>query len=605
MNAETMDLMWRFAEKIAPAKYLPEYMRGDTATVFYALATGEDLGLNWTHAMRSTFPSRSGSIGMKGDIILALLQTKGFKVDFAYTDKPVGCTCTITRPEGGTPVSRTFTMDDAQLIETRWRPEEERWERLAENYFYRNFSAEMCQWRSLAKCARVAAADVVGGLYLPEELTEVTEPGSNGNAKSAAAPAETAAEQFVVAEKPEPEQASESGTTVAASNEGEKQEVPPAATETSAAAADAPGNLEIWALMPDSQPSLVVGEPRHSKMATAVDRAITLANERNLTTVVVYTAGGVRKEQSRHRPGETYYEIHAMGDDGKPQFTDEIPATDPKAAGARAVAMATATGRKHLVVRRKPTGERSDFEHCEPPTAKAATPAPADPFDALIAELCGKVGGEAKDARKVLTRYLAAYLGVPARGMPKDRTKLAPPLQQLAAVIDQRLADLKADPEALGTELGGHAKPPLDAFFDKLNWPAALRELAKRVMEGAKQSPEQFIAWAGHPMVGNVAIASLDAVGADIFLRLFLLVKGRAWEVIEFAVSRNIDITNTLTALVGESQKPITEWTAEFATRVLDAIANADPQPRQASLGDAPAPPDDTEWSNGGLPFGD
>ena len=111
-NDETIERMWRFAERIAPAKFLPPELRNDPASLFYAIATGEDLGLKWTHATRSFFPSRDGGLGTKGDIMLSLLLVKKFDVNFTFTDAPIGCTCEIYRPDA-----------DAEEIQMRyfWR----------------------------------------------------------------------------------------------------------------------------------------------------------------------------------------------------------------------------------------------------------------------------------------------------------------------------------------------------------------------------------------------------------------------------------------------------------------------------------------------------
>lgn len=169
MTNEELDLMSRFADKICDAKFIPEQFRGDSASVLYQIATAEELGIGWMHGLRSTFPNREGSLGMKGDIILGLLLSKGFKVDFSFTEDPIGCTCTIIRPEEkDQPLtdlehalwSRTFTMIDAARIEYRWLPEQNRWATLAEHPFYKNYSSDMCQWRALTRCARVRAANI-------------------------------------------------------------------------------------------------------------------------------------------------------------------------------------------------------------------------------------------------------------------------------------------------------------------------------------------------------------------------------------------------------------------------------------------------------------
>src|SRR6185295_4131053 len=111
------DAMWAFAEKIAPSKFIKPAIRGDVPTVFHMLCIGEELGLKWTHAARGIYLGDSGGTGMKGDVILALLLSRGFKVKFDILSDPIGCACTITRPEQGSePTIRIFTMKDAGAI---------------------------------------------------------------------------------------------------------------------------------------------------------------------------------------------------------------------------------------------------------------------------------------------------------------------------------------------------------------------------------------------------------------------------------------------------------------------------------------------------------
>lgn len=218
-SGDVIERMWDFANKIAGAKFLPPEIRGDVSSVFYLLATANDMNMPWTFLARTSFPGEDGGLGIKGEVVLSALLQRGFKVDFAYTDEPIGCTCTITRPDGQSG-SRTFTMDDAARIETRWLPAEERWEKLSENYFYRNFSKEMCTWRSLTMCARVVAPDVISGAYLPDELARsVRDLQGNGNSK----PAEPTNE-FVVAEKPEAPTAPEATSEEAVEAEAEAAE---------------------------------------------------------------------------------------------------------------------------------------------------------------------------------------------------------------------------------------------------------------------------------------------------------------------------------------------------------------------------------------------
>lgn len=174
--------MWEFAEKICKAKFLSRVTQGDPASTFFLIATAQDLGLRWTHGLRSMYLAADGKVGMQGDVMLALLLGRGFKVSFEGSDKTKGC-CTIERPEPAkqeqntnpTTLTWTFTMDDAKAIR-RWDNDAKAWRPLADKESYRNYPQNMLMWRALANCARFIAADVLGGIYLPDELEDIGAP---------------------------------------------------------------------------------------------------------------------------------------------------------------------------------------------------------------------------------------------------------------------------------------------------------------------------------------------------------------------------------------------------------------------------------------------
>jgi hypothetical protein len=338
-------------------------------------------------------------------------------------------------------------MLDAARIEYRWYAEESRWLKLSENPLYRSYPVEMCQWRSLTRCARVRAADIVGGLYLPEEVE--SGPVTTDRAAVAEAAAPPSPEEFKVGEKPEP-----------------------------------PAN-----------------EPE------------------------------TKTEPTSPAPAETTQEPN---------------------------------------------------------------------FDMLIAEVVGKLGGDPKACHRLIGRYFSAFLGV--KTLPKDRAKLLPPLQKLVAVIADKVADLKADPEALGNLLAGRAKSKLEQAMDLLAWPAPIRDLARKVLTALGQTEDQFALWIQQSMVGDpggttapVSIASMPAEALELFLPMFLLVRGRAWEPIEFAVARGQGITETLQAIVTASGKPLNEWDADWAKAILDEVQRVAKGPEPAKTA-APVPPAPEEY---------
>lgn len=487
LKDDTMiDRMVRFAQLIAPAKFLPEHLRNDVPSIVYALATAHELGVASTHMLRSTFPNREGGLSMKGDVILALLVGNGFKVDFEFGETPIGCMCTITRPDkASAPVSRIFTMDDAQLIETRWLPEQERWERLAENYYYRNFPKAMCQWRSLVVCGRVAAPDVMGGIFLPEEIQENNGAGPKTAPKQAAPPeAPSSTEEFVVGEKPSE---------------------PPLAPEAAA---------------PEPTPEPVT--------------------------------------------------VAAPAIDPTPEPPEVVPVQPVQ------------------VPKLEPT----------PPA-----PAPAEPsFDNLIDQVVKRLSMKVDPAKRLIARYFGAYLDV--RYLPTDRAKLMPALKTLAAVIDARVDDLRVEPEKLGRILSGRGKTPLEEEMDALNWTAPVQALAKQVMEANAFTPAAFTSWIHFPMDTNMpngsgySIANMPSAALEIFFPLFLLAKNRAYEVIDYALVNNRDVTQTFNEMITAAGRPIAKFDHKFAIAVLDAIKKATAE--EPGQPEDQKPPEDEDI----LPFG-
>jgi hypothetical protein len=237
-----------------------------------------------------------------------------------------------------------------------------------------------------------------------------------------------------------------------------------------------------------------------------------------------------------------------------------------------------------------------------PPAEPAATPEPAAPmtFDAMIAKATAAIGGTSKDAAKIITRYIAAYLDLSVKALPKDRDKLTPPLNALMAVLDKKVGDLKADPEGLGTTLAGRTVSVLDREFAMLRWSPAIRDMARKVMALLGQDETNFIAWLGMPVAGDLAISSLEPAALEILFPLYQLVKARAFEVIDFAIASNEGVTKTLQEMVECSGKALAEWDEPFAARILDAIKRLG-QKNAA----APPPPPTDDWSTGGLPFED
>lgn len=577
-----IEATWAFAEKIATSKFIKPAIRGDVPTVFHMLCIGEELGLKWTHATRGIYLGEKGGVGMAGEMIEALLLSKGFGVEFNPQTEPViGCSCTITRPDAGAkPVTRTFTMNDAAAIKTTWNADAKKWWTLADQFNYLNYPSQMVQWRSLANCARACAADVMGGIYLPEELEESSGASAPANEPTSGSAAASAEDEFVVGEKEAPFE--EAATETAAAPEAVPETAPDPPKAAAAPVIEMPKPKAAPAAAPEidyrlhlavteqgkSRPTLTPcgAEVPQKNVDAARLRARAVAEAKKMPCVVLKFVDGNLVE----------------GPDGivvvcNPSSISTTTAPDPRQATAP-----------------------------KPPAAtQAAPPQPTEgqaamTFEVMIDKVLKLIGGNPKDGNSLLARYFRAFLN--EKTVPKDRARLTPPLQKLVEVVDQRIANLKADPESLANELAGRpAKTALDGEFALMGWPAGLCALARKVMVAAGQSEQEFAEWLQLPIVANFSIASMEPDALAILFPLYLLVRGRAFEVLDFAIANQRGILQTLQDMVTGAGHPLEAWTVDFAEKVLSAIQQVSKEESQPKA----AAPESFDLLDVGLPFGE
>lgn len=162
---DKLNRMYGFARAICNAAFISPVVRGDEASVFYLVSMAEDMGLQWTHGLRSIYPmvrrGRNGEpdqirAGIQGDIAQALLQKAKFKIKIKASDDKIA-TVWMQRPDETMEFEDSFTIEEAQRFGLLDKP----------NWQYRR---DMLRWRAIMRVARVVAADVLGGMYLPDEL---------------------------------------------------------------------------------------------------------------------------------------------------------------------------------------------------------------------------------------------------------------------------------------------------------------------------------------------------------------------------------------------------------------------------------------------------
>jgi hypothetical protein len=175
---QNIDEIFRLATGIAKSGLAPADM-STPEKVMVAIMTGLELGLPPMFAIQK-IAVINGRPSLWGDAIPALLYAKGFKISERLEgegDKRVAV-CEVMRPTGEK-IERRFSVADAQkagLWQTSAKVKRKSkdggfYEKDNDSPWYR-FPDRMLQMRARGFAARDGAADVLGGMYLREELDE-------------------------------------------------------------------------------------------------------------------------------------------------------------------------------------------------------------------------------------------------------------------------------------------------------------------------------------------------------------------------------------------------------------------------------------------------
>jgi len=162
----------RLADMAIEAKLVPKGMT--TEQVILVLQKGHELGIPPTEALASMYVV-NGRVALEGEAMLGLIygsgKCAGIKFEPIRADEPdkQGWAVTMSRNDMALTHREVFTMKDAEKAG------------LLGKETYKSYPRVMLRWRAVAACARIVFPDVIGGLYLPEELgapVEVDEDGT-------------------------------------------------------------------------------------------------------------------------------------------------------------------------------------------------------------------------------------------------------------------------------------------------------------------------------------------------------------------------------------------------------------------------------------------
>lgn len=149
----------RLAARIHSTPFVPKALRGDPASVMACILTGDELGLGPMQSLRMVNVIE-GRPAASAELMRALVNRAGHRVDVveARTDR---VTLAGRRRDTGAQAAVTWTMADAQRA------------KLTTNPAWAKYPRSMLLARATSELCRMLFADVIGGLYTPEETAAI------------------------------------------------------------------------------------------------------------------------------------------------------------------------------------------------------------------------------------------------------------------------------------------------------------------------------------------------------------------------------------------------------------------------------------------------
>jgi hypothetical protein len=140
--------------------------------VLAVMLTAHELSIPFMMALR-TIDIIQGQPTLSPELMLALIQRTGELEKRTIEDD--GQTCTVTMKRRGMDAhSESFGMEDAgRMLTSEWRDKVKVTIKLSEKHNWKSQPKTMRKWRAIGACARVVFPDVLGGMYLREEIQDV------------------------------------------------------------------------------------------------------------------------------------------------------------------------------------------------------------------------------------------------------------------------------------------------------------------------------------------------------------------------------------------------------------------------------------------------
>jgi hypothetical protein len=148
-------VMTQQADFLVKSGFLPQAVNSVPKAIAI-MTLGRELGIGAWAALSSINVIQQKPT-VSPQLMLALINRSGQLEDITITSDNAGCTVTMKR-KGRTPHTEIFIMANATTMQLSGK---DNWKKQP---------ATMMKWRAVAACARVVFADVILGLYTPEEM---------------------------------------------------------------------------------------------------------------------------------------------------------------------------------------------------------------------------------------------------------------------------------------------------------------------------------------------------------------------------------------------------------------------------------------------------
>lgn len=178
---EDFDQAWRLSQMLASSTIVPDALRQRPANVMIIIVSGQELGLTWAQSIRHLFVSKSGTVGLKGELLLVKIRNAGHDYDFESTDvyakfrlhrDHAGPDKGFAEPCDGKDYYGEFDLERAERAGLLTIDEDGRPRARSSNGAplpWETYTTELLLWKAVARACRFGCPEVVFGYVLTAE----------------------------------------------------------------------------------------------------------------------------------------------------------------------------------------------------------------------------------------------------------------------------------------------------------------------------------------------------------------------------------------------------------------------------------------------------